>query len=96
MKTRREQNPRTGSLPVQGCLERTKESGLPRVFCLAGKSASLEEPAFRVTERNCSGTDKTKVITAPSRPIALRWLLVATSKGPQAKLCDSGQVGGVW
>ena len=96
MKAEWAQNQSIGSLPVRGCLERTKESGLPRVSCLAGKSASLEEPAFRVTQRNSSCTDKTKGITAPSRPTALRWLLVATSKGPQPKLCDSGQVGGPW
>ena len=65
MKAEREQNRSIGSLPVQSCLEETGESGIPRVFCPAGKSPCLEEHGLRSMKQNCSTRDRGNVIAVP-------------------------------
>jgi hypothetical protein len=52
MKTRREQNPRLGSLPAQGCLEEATESGIPGICCL------VPEPPFLGKHGSNSSTNR--------------------------------------
>ena len=46
-----EQNQSIGSLLIQACLEEAKELGIPRVFCLARKSAFFERHGFQLIDK---------------------------------------------
>lgn len=57
MKTRREQNPRLGSLPAQGCLEEATESGIPGICCLIPEPPFLGKHGFQLIDKqSCPGS----------------------------------------